>query len=56
MKPKFGVVVFPGSNCDYDAYYALKKVLNKEVKFLWHKDTDLKESDVIILARRIFLW
>ncbi len=49
MKPKFGVVVFPGSNCDYDAYYALKKVLNKEVKFLWHKDTDLKESDVIIL-------
>ncbi len=49
MKPKFGVVVFPGSNCDHDAYYALKKILNMEVAFLWHKDTDLQNSDVIIL-------
>lgn len=49
MKIKFGVVVFPGSNCDHDAYYALKKVLNQEVNFLWHKDKDLKNSDVIIL-------
>lgn len=49
MKPKFGVVVFPGSNCDHDAYYALKKVLNYDVEFLWHKDKDLKNSDVIIL-------
>ncbi len=47
--PKFGVVVFPGSNCDHDAYYALKKILGYEVNFLWHKDTDLKNSDVIIL-------
>lgn len=49
MKPKFGVVVFPGSNCDYDAYYAMKKVLGYDAEFLWHKDTDLKNSDVIIL-------
>ncbi len=48
-KPKFGVVVFPGSNCDHDAFYALHKVLEYDVNFLWHKDTDLKESDVIIL-------
>ncbi len=48
-KPKFGVVVFPGSNCDYDAFYALRKILNYETNFLWHKDTDLNGSDVIIL-------
>ena len=49
MKPKFGVVVFPGSNCDHDAYYAVKKVLGYEAEFLWHKEKDLKGSDVIIL-------
>ena len=49
IKPKFGVVVFPGSNCDHDAFYALHKILEYDVNFLWHKDTDLKESDVIIL-------
>jgi phosphoribosylformylglycinamidine synthase subunit PurQ / glutaminase len=49
MKPKFGVVVFPGSNCDHDAYYSLKKVLGFDVVFLWHKDTILENCDVIIL-------
>ena len=49
MKPKFGVVVFPGSNCDYDAYYSLKKVLHYNTEFIWHKEKDLKGSDVIIL-------
>ncbi len=49
MSLKFGVVVFPGSNCDYDAYYALRKILNYDVEFLWHKETDLKQSNVIIL-------
>ncbi|PJA96865.1 MAG: phosphoribosylformylglycinamidine synthase I [Ignavibacteriales bacterium CG_4_9_14_3_um_filter_34_10] len=49
MKPKFGVVVFPGSNCDHDAYYVTKKILDCETEFLWHKDTDLKNCDVIIL-------
>lgn len=49
MKIKFGVVVFPGSNCDHDAYYSLKKILGFDVNFLWHKDTNLQNSDVIIL-------
>jgi len=49
IKPKFGVVVFPGSNCDHDAFYALHKVLDYNVNFLWHKENDLKKSDVIIL-------
>jgi phosphoribosylformylglycinamidine synthase subunit PurQ / glutaminase len=49
MIPKIGVVVFPGSNCDHDAYYALKKILGYEVTFLWHKDTDLKNCDAVIL-------
>ncbi len=49
MSPKFGVVVFPGSNCDHDAYYAIKKILNYEAEFLWHKESDLKNCNVIIL-------
>jgi phosphoribosylformylglycinamidine synthase subunit PurQ / glutaminase len=49
MKPKFGVVVFPGSNCDHDAYYALKNSMASDVVFLWHKDTDLQDCDVIVL-------
>jgi phosphoribosylformylglycinamidine synthase len=49
MKPKFGIVVFPGSNCDHDAYYANKKVLGYDAEFLWHKDTDIKGCDAIIL-------
>ncbi|MCF8260663.1 MAG: phosphoribosylformylglycinamidine synthase subunit PurQ [Melioribacteraceae bacterium] len=49
MKPKFGVVVFPGSNCDHDGYYAVKKVLNYDAEFLWHKENDLKNADVVLL-------
>ncbi|HSD64639.1 MAG TPA: phosphoribosylformylglycinamidine synthase subunit PurQ [Ignavibacteriaceae bacterium] len=49
MKPRIGVVVFPGSNCDHDAYYAFKKILDCDAKFLWHKETSLQNSDVIIL-------
>jgi len=48
-KPKFGVVVFPGSNCDHDTYYVLRKVLNLDAIFLWHKQTSLENCDVIIL-------
>lgn len=48
-KPKFGVVVFPGSNCDHDAYYVLNKILDYDVKFLWHKEEDMNGFDVIIL-------
>ncbi|NWF87946.1 MAG: phosphoribosylformylglycinamidine synthase subunit PurQ [Ignavibacteriaceae bacterium] len=49
MKPKFGVVVFPGSNCDYDAFYVLKKILNLETEFLWHKESNLKNCDAVVL-------
>jgi phosphoribosylformylglycinamidine synthase I len=46
---KFGVVIFPGSNCDYDTLYALKDVLNQDAVFLWHKEHDLKNVDCVIL-------
>jgi phosphoribosylformylglycinamidine synthase I len=45
----FGVIVFPGSNCDHDAYHALKHVMHADVKFLWHKDTDLSDLDMVIV-------
>ncbi|MFA3783220.1 phosphoribosylformylglycinamidine synthase subunit PurQ [Melioribacteraceae bacterium 4301-Me] len=48
-KIKFGVVTFPGSNCDYDAFYAINNVLGYKTELIWHKDTDLKNSDVIVL-------
>jgi phosphoribosylformylglycinamidine synthase I len=46
---KFGVARFPGSNCDQDAYFAVKDVLNQPVEYLWHGDADLKGSDVVII-------
>lgn len=46
---KFGVVTFPGSNCDGDIRYVLKDILNQEVVDLWHKDTNLQGADFIIL-------
>jgi phosphoribosylformylglycinamidine synthase len=46
---KFAVVVFPGSNCDHDAYHAAKHVLGQEAELLWHKDTSLRGADVVIL-------
>ena len=46
---KFGVVVFPGSNCDHDMIYVLKKKLGQEVVALWHKDTDLQGVDFVVL-------
>jgi phosphoribosylformylglycinamidine synthase subunit PurQ / glutaminase len=46
---KFAVVVFPGSNCDHDAYHAAKHVLGAEAEFVWHKDTNLKGADVVVL-------
>ena len=46
---KFGVVVFPGSNCDYDAYTAIRDALRLPVEYLWHADADLKGADCIIL-------
>jgi phosphoribosylformylglycinamidine synthase len=47
--PRFGVVVFPGSNCDHDTYHVLKHVLRQDTIWLWHKDADLKGCDVLVL-------
>ena len=46
---RFGVVVFPGSNCDEDAYHAATDVFGQQAEYLWHKDTDLKGAEVVIL-------
>lgn len=46
---KFAVVVFPGSNCDHDAYHAAKHVFGQECEFVWHKDSSLGGADVVIL-------
>jgi phosphoribosylformylglycinamidine synthase len=46
---KFAVVVFPGSNCDHDAYHAVRHVLGQEAAFLWHKEASLGGADVVIL-------
>jgi len=46
---KFGVVIFPGSNCDQDMIYALRNIMKQEVVELWHKETDLKGCDFIVL-------
>ncbi len=45
----FAIVVFPGSNCDHDAYHAAKHVLGQEAHFVWHKDASLGAADVVIL-------
>ena len=46
---KFAVIVFPGSNCDHDAYHAAKHVLGHDAEFVWHKETSLGGADVVIL-------
>jgi phosphoribosylformylglycinamidine synthase len=46
---KFAVVVFPGSNCDHDAYWTIEQVLKQPVSFLWHESHDLENCDAIIV-------
>ncbi|MEA3445779.1 MAG: phosphoribosylformylglycinamidine synthase subunit PurQ [Bacteroidota bacterium] len=46
---KFGVVIFPGSNCDHDMIYVLREILEQTVVELWHKSTDLQNVDAVIL-------
>ena len=46
---KFGVIVFPGSNCDHDAYHVISKHVGQPVDFIWHRDTDLSSYDAVIL-------
>ena len=49
MKAKVGVVVFPGSNCDHDAYHVFKEIIKADTKFLWHKDGGIGDRNIIIL-------
>ena len=46
---KFGVLVFPGSNCDHDCFYVIKDVLKQPVEYIWHKNTKLDHFDCIII-------
>jgi phosphoribosylformylglycinamidine synthase len=46
---KFGVIVFPGSNCDHDAYHVISKHVGQPVDFIWHRDTDLSTYDALII-------
>ncbi|MBE9212471.1 phosphoribosylformylglycinamidine synthase subunit PurQ [Plectonema cf. radiosum LEGE 06105] len=46
---KFGIVVFPGSNCDRDVVYVTRDILNQPTRMVWHQDTDISDVDVIIL-------
>ncbi len=46
---KFGVIVFPGSNCDHDAYHVISKHVGQPVDFVWHKETDLSGYDAVII-------
>ena len=49
MKAKVGIVVFPGSNCDHDAYYSYKEIVKADTKFLWHKEGNIGDRNIIIL-------
>jgi len=46
---KFGVIVFPGSNCDSDCYHALKDMMGQEVRYVWHRETDIWDLDCAVL-------
>src|SRR6185295_11673998 len=46
---RFAVITFPGSNCDQDAYHAARDVIGQQAEYVWHKDTNLKGADVVIL-------
>ncbi len=46
---KFGVIMFPGSNCDHDAYHVVSKHIGQPVQFIWHKETDLSSFDAVII-------
>ncbi len=49
MPVRFAVLVFPGSNCDHDAYHAAKHVMGQEARFVWHKEASLGEADVVVI-------
>jgi len=49
MSVRFGVIVFPGSNCDHDAYHVAKHVFGQEARFIWHKEASLGDVDFVIV-------
>jgi phosphoribosylformylglycinamidine synthase subunit PurQ / glutaminase len=49
MAIKFGIVVFPGSNCDHDSHYVAETILGQEARLIWHKESSLGDVDVVIL-------
>jgi len=49
MSVRFGVIVFPGSNCDHDAYHVAKHVFDQEARFIWHKEASLGDVDFVIV-------
>ena len=49
MAVKFGVIVFPGSNCDHDAYHAVRQVLREDACFIWHKEESVGDVDVVVI-------
>jgi phosphoribosylformylglycinamidine synthase I len=49
MKVKFGIVVFPGSNCDHDAHYVAETILGQDARLIWHKESSLGDVDLVIL-------
>lgn len=46
---KFGIIVFPGSNCDADCYYVVKNLLGQSAEYIWHQEISLKNCDVVII-------
>ncbi len=48
-KPRAVVIVFPGSNCDHDAFYALRKIMGIDARFVWHKEESLGDADLVVL-------
>ena len=53
---KFGVIIFPGSNCDHDAFWAVEHVIKQPVTFLWHESHDLENCDAIIVPGGFLVW
>lgn len=49
MAVTFGIIVFPGSNCDHDAYHVAKHVFDQDARFIWHKEAQLGDVDVVII-------
>ena len=46
---KFGIIVFPGSNCDRDVAYVTRDILNQPTRMVWHQDTDISDLDIVVL-------